>query len=166
MGTVRVLLAVVGSLAALAVRPRVQLARDSVVVDVPAAELIDVFRERFASSPDDTLAAEPDRLVRRFSGTEGPFTFKTVELVRYEEDAITFEHLAGPFAECNERFEFAETDAGTRLTHSGSFRLRGGLWTAALAVGPVKKAFETHVRGHFETLVVEFDARGAPSVTP
>jgi hypothetical protein len=51
-------------------------------------------------------------------------------------------------------------------THSGSFSLRGGLWTAALAICPVKKAFETHVRGHFDALVVEFAAKGTPPASP
>jgi hypothetical protein len=143
------------SIAALSLRPRVELARDVVEVAVLPAELIEVFRERFAAGPDDILALEPDRLVRRFAGTEGPFRFNTVELVCYEESAITFEHLSGPFSECNERFEFTATPTGTLLTHSGSFRLRGGLWTAALAIGPVKRAFEAHVRGHFQNLAAE-----------
>lgn len=155
MRIVQLWLVAIGSMVALAVRPRVQLARDAVEVALPPAELMDVLRERLAGSPEDILAEEPDRLVRRFAGAEGPFRFKTVELVRYEENAITFEHLAGPFAECNERFEFAATASGTLLTHSGAFRLRGGLWTAALAIGPVKKAFESHVRRHFQDLVDE-----------
>lgn len=144
----------IASIGALFIRPRVGLARDSIEVALPPAELIEVFRQRFASSPDDILAIEADRLVRRFAGTEGRFKFETVELVRYEEHAITFEHLAGPFSACSERFDFAPSSAGTLLTHSGSFRLRGGLWTAWLAFGPVKKAFETHVRGHFDELAV------------
>jgi hypothetical protein len=152
------------TIAGLTVRPRVELARDSVEVPVPPAELIEVFRKRFADSSDDILAIEPHRLVRRFAGTEGPFKFKTVEVVRYEDDVITFEHLAGPFYECNERFEFAPTPSGTLLTHSGSFRLRGGVWTAALAIGPVKKAFESHVHGHFQNLANELSAT-KPSAT-
>jgi hypothetical protein len=145
-------LSAVATMAGLTVRPRVELARDSVEVALPPDELIEVFRERFADSPGDILAIEPNRLVRRFAGTEGPFKFKTLEVVRYEDHAITFEHLAGPFYECNERFEFEATPSGTLLTHTGSFRLRGGLWTAGLAIGPVKKAFESHVHGHFQNL--------------
>lgn len=144
------------SVGALFIRPRVELARDSIEVQASPEELIETFRKRFGDSPDDILAMEDDRLVRRFAGSEGKFTFNTVEVVRYEDAAITFEHLAGPFAECNERFDFQATPSGTMLTHSGSFRLRGGLWTAPLAIGPVKKAFEAHVRGHFENLAAEF----------
>ena len=145
------------SVAALFVRPRIDLARDSIEVQASPDELLETFRKRFGDSPDDILAIEHDRLVRRFSGSEGPFTFNTVEVIRYEKDAITFEHLAGPFSECTERFEFVATESDTTmLTHSGSFALRGGLWTAPLAVGPVKKAFEAHVRGHFENLAADF----------
>ena len=123
-----------------------------------------MFRERFAESSGDILAIERDRLVRRFVGTEGPFKFKTVEVVRYEDCAITFEHLAGPFHKCNERFEFEATPSGTLLTHSGNFRLRGGLWTAGLAIGPVKKAFESHVHGHFQNLANEVSATEPSSI--
>jgi hypothetical protein len=151
-------LTAIASIAALAARPRVELARDSVDVALSPDELIEVFRGRFADSSDDILAIEHDRLVRRFAGTEGPFKFKTVEVVRYEDYAITFEHLAGPFYECNERFEFEATPSGTLLTHTGSFRLRGGLWTAGFAIGPVKKAFESHVHGHFQNLASELSA--------
>jgi hypothetical protein len=157
-------LTAIASIAALAARPRVELARDSVDVALPPDELIEVFRGRFADSSDDILAIEHDRLVRRFAGTEGPFKFKTVEVVRYEDYAITFEHLAGPFYECNERFEFEATPSGTLLMHSGSFRLRGGLWTAGLAIGPVKKAFESHVHGHFRYLANEVSSTEPSSI--
>ncbi len=140
------------SIGALFVRPRVELDEDSVDVGLEPDQLLADMKERFANSPDDILAMEPDRLVRRFAGSEGKFSYKTVEVVRYEDDAITFEHIAGPFAECEERFQLTPIPSGTRLTHTGHFRLRGGLWTLLLAIGPVKKAFETHVHGHFENL--------------
>ncbi len=146
----------IASLGALALRPEVQLANDSIEVGLPPKELLEVFRARFADSPEDIIAIEENQLVRRFAGSEGPFSFKTVEVVRYEDQAVTFEHLSGPFAECNERFDMVATPTGSMLTHSGSFRLRGGLFTVPLAFGPVKKAFETHVRGHFETLASEY----------
>ena len=155
MPSIQLALTAFGSIGALFVRPRVEMARDSVEVGVSPEELLAIFRQRFADSPEDILAMEPDRMVRRFAGSEGPFSFKTVEVVRFEEDGVTFEHLAGPFAECLERFEIVEIPTGSRLTHSGSFRLRGGLWTVPLAFGPVKKAFEAHVRGHFENLADE-----------
>lgn len=107
------------------------------------------------SSLEDILAVESARLVRRFAGTEGPFKFQTVEVVSKETTAIAFVHIAGPFAECSERFNFASTATGALVTHSGAFRLRGGLWTAPLAIGPVKKAFENHVHYHLHALADE-----------
>lgn len=148
-------LAATGAMVMLAVRPKVQLAHDEVDIAVSTEDLLAEFRRRFAQSPDDILAMEEHRLVRRFAGTEGRYSFRTVELVTYENDAITFEHIAGPFSECHERFEFTACPTGTRVTHTGSFRLRGGLWTALLAVGPVKRAFETHVHRHLEALATE-----------
>ena len=152
MGAIKAGLTAAGSIGALFVRPRVELAEDSVDIGLPLERVLADMRERFASSPEDILAMEPNRMVRRFSGSEGKFSYKTVEVVRFENDAVTFEHIAGPFAECNERFQLTEIPGGTRLTHTGYFRLRGGLWTAPLAVGPVKKAFENHVNGHFQTM--------------
>lgn len=152
MGAIKAGLTAAGSVGALFVRPRVELAEDSVDIGLPLERVLADMRERFASSPEDILAMEPNRMVRRFSGSEGKFSYKTVEVVRFENDAVTFEHIAGPFAECNERFQLTEIPGGTRLTHTGYFRLRGGLWTAPLAVGPVKKAFENHVNGHFQTM--------------
>ena len=152
MDAIKAGLTAAGSIGALFVRPRVELAEDSVDIGLPLERVLADMRERFASSPEDILAMEPNRMVRRFSGSEGKFSYKTVEVVRFENDAVTFEHIAGPFAECNERFQLTEIPGGTRLTHTGYFRLRGGLWTAPLAVGPVKKAFENHVNGHFQTM--------------
>lgn len=80
-----------------------------------------------------------------------------MELVKWETDAITFEHLAGPFTECHERFEVTPCSTGTQVTHTGSFRLRGGLWTALLAIGPVKRAFEANVHRHLDALATELD---------
>lgn len=149
-------LTAVGAIALLRVRPKVQLAEDQVHISATSAELFAEFRRRFEHDPNDILAMEEDRLVRRFAGTEGRYSFRTVELVKYETDAITFEHLAGPFSDCHERFDFSACPTGTLVTHTGSFRLRGGLWTALLAVGPVKHAFETHVRRHLDALATEF----------
>ena len=144
-----------GAVGATFVRPRIKLDEDSVEVGLAPAEMLAGLRDRFAASPDDILASEPDRMVRRFAGSEGRFSYKTVEVVRFSETAVTFEHIAGPFSECNEEFQLTEIPGGTRLTHTGTFRLRGGLWTLPLAAGPVKKAFESHVRGHFETMAAE-----------
>ena len=152
MSVIKLGLTAGASIGALFIRPRVQLAEDSVEIGLPVDQVLSDMRERFASNPEDILAMEPNRMVRRFSGSEGQFSYETVEVVRFEDDAVTFEHIAGPFAECNERFQLTEIAGGTRLTHTGYFRLRGGLWMAPLAMGPVKKAFENHVNGHFQTM--------------
>ena len=145
----------VATLAGLTWSPTVRLSRDDVEVARPPDQLLREFRDRFSSSPTDTLCAEPDRLIRRFAGRAGAFSYRTVELVTYDDSGITFEHLAGPFSSCDERFDFSPCEVGTRITHTGTFRLRGGIWAAPLAFGPVKHAFEAHVREHLEALVLE-----------
>ena len=152
----------VATLAGLALSPTITLAKDEVDVPIPPDRLIEEFRRRFSESEADILASGGDRMVRRFAGKAGPFPYRTVELVEVHADAITFEHLSGPFSQCDERFQFTPVDEGTRITHTGTFQLRGGLWTAPLAIGPVKRAFEAHVHEHLVAMAAEFNsARGS-----
>ena len=137
-----------GALAGLLWGPIVHLRDDHVEVGATPQELLEGLREHFADSPEHVLVADNRHVVRRFAGRAGPFPYRTVELVTFEDDAITFEHLAGPFRQCHERFQLSATASGTRLTHTGHFVLRGGLWTALLALGPVRSAFEAHVHHH------------------
>lgn len=75
-------------------------------------------------------------------------------LVNFSDSQVTFDHLAGPFAKCHETFDLQPSadGLGTCLVHSGTYRLRGGLWTALLALGPVKMAFEAPVREHMQDI--------------
>lgn len=147
--------------AGLRFRREVRLADDAVVVDAAPDEIVDRFRSRLSEGPD-VLAAEQGRLVRRFSGTAGRFRYETVELVTFETTAIGFEHLAGPFAHCRERFTLELVGSvRTRMTHAGTFVLRGGLWTWPLALTAVKRAFEQHVHDHLIALRDELRASTA-----
>lgn len=139
------------TLGGIAIKPRVTLRQDQVVLAVPPDDVLVHLRERFSQGPG-VVAADSNRVVRHFSGRAGPFPYRTVEIVSFEPGAITFEHLQGPFAACHERFDLTLTSTDTRLTHSGSFRLRGGIWTWPLAVGPIKRAFEDHVAEHLRRL--------------
>lgn len=144
----RASLAIVGTLAGLTIAPSVKLRPDAVDIPVPPGELLAHFQDRLAGSEDEVLARDGSTLVRRFSGQAGPFPYRTVEVVTFEADGITFEHLSGPFSFCHERFALEPIAAGTRVIHTGSFRLRGGIWTAPLALTAVRRAFEAHVREH------------------
>ncbi len=147
---------VAGAVVALRARPSVTLAEDAVVVHGPPDQIIHQFRERLVVG-DEVIAAQADRVVRRFHGRAGRFRFHTVEVVTFGPSWITFEHLAGPFARCSERFDLVhDSIATTRVVHSGSFALRGGLWTWPLARGAVKSAFERLVHDHLIVLGEEF----------
>lgn len=139
------------ALTALSMHPTINLAADEVDLDADPEEVIARLRGRLAGG-DELIAGDDRRVVRRFSGRAGRFTYSTVEIVGFEADAITFEHLRGPFAACSERFELTPTPTGSRLTHRGRFSLRGGLWTWPLAVLLVRSAFEQHVRDHLVEL--------------
>jgi hypothetical protein len=155
MGLMRIGLAVTGTLVGVTIGPTVTLRPDEIDVDVAPDELIAYFRARLATAKDEIIADDGDRLVRRFEGKAGPFPYRTVELVTYHLDGITFDHLAGPFLRCHERFSFDTIATGTRVIHTGTFRLKGGIWTAPLALTGVRRAFETHVRQHLEELATE-----------
>jgi len=161
------LTAVAATLVGLAVKPRVHLREDHVLFAAPPDTVLAHFRARFADDPE-VIAADADRLVRRFQGRAGPFPYRTVEIVGFESGAVTFEHLRGPFATGHERFDLTPSGAGTRLTHRGTFRLKGGLWTWPLAVGPVRRAFEAHVLAHLQTLQAEWAVprAAAPTSSP
>ncbi len=165
MRSITVVAVVAGTLAATAIAPTVKLKRDEVEVAVPSADLMALLRRRFTDSPDDVLALQDDRAVRRFSGRAGPFPYRTVELVTFGPDWITFDHLAGPFSHCHERFTFTDHGGSTTVAHTGEFRLRGGIWSALLAVGPVRRAFETHVHDHMVemALMVSDQSDATPS---
>lgn len=155
MGIMHTGLAIAGTLAGVTIGPTVTLRADTIDIAVTPAELLDNFRARFGAAKNEIIANDGDRLVRRFEGKAGPFPYCTLELVTYHADGITFDHLAGPFSRCHERFSFERGTTGTRVIHTGNFRLRGGIWTAPLALTGVRRAFETHVRQHLETLATE-----------
>jgi hypothetical protein len=95
--------------------PTVTLRRDVVPAGASPAVVVAELRKRFSSDRDSILAEGGDRLVRRFEGTAGRFSYRTVELVTFEPDAVTFEHLAGPFRSCHERFDLSATNTGRSL---------------------------------------------------
>lgn len=148
------------SFAALRWTPTVILAEDTVFIDASPELLVGRFRERLGAG-DDVIVAHQDRIVRRFHGQAGRFRYDTIEIVTFGPSSITFEHLAGPFARCAELFEFGRGTTGTSVSHSGTYALRGGLWTWPLARTAVKSAFERHVHEHLTTLRDDLANRSA-----
>lgn len=142
------------SLACMSVAPTVRLAPESVRVAISPTDVIAQFRT-WMGDGTDVVAAGGDTVVRRFSGQAGHFRYSTVEVVTFGPTWLTFEHLKGPFKSCSERYEAAPTSDGTQLTHTGTFALRGGLFTWPLARAAVKRAFEQHVRDHMQALRLE-----------
>ncbi|HZU75339.1 MAG TPA: hypothetical protein VFA70_01155 [Dehalococcoidia bacterium] len=101
----------------------------------------------------NVVVAQHDQIVARFSGRAGPFQFHTVELIRFADREITYEHLGGTFLACRERFVLRPADGGsTRIEHSGVFKLRGGLPGWMLGRLVVKRWFEDYVTRELRTL--------------
>ena len=162
MRPIPVLACAAAAFAALRWAPTVTLAEDAVVVDASPERLVGRFRDRLGAG-DEVIAAQPDRIVRSFHGQAGRFRYDTIEIVTFGPSWITFEHLDGPFARCAELFEFALGATGTSVSHSGTFALRGGLWTWPLARTAVKSAFERHVHENLVSMRDELADHSAPS---
>lgn len=52
------------------------------------------------------LIHDANAAVAHFEGRAGIFRYTTVELIRFSDQGVTFEHLHGPFQSCFERFKF------------------------------------------------------------
>lgn len=136
-----------GVLVAATARPSIVLRLHVAVVEGHPREVGDRLRARLESG--DVLVSETDALVARFAGRAGHLPFRTIELVTFSDGEVGFEHLAGSFHACREKFVLLDEGGGrTRVEHSGTFTMRGGLigWVAGRLV--VRRLFEAHVAEH------------------
>ncbi len=92
-----------------------------------------------------------DAVVARFEGRAGIFRYETVELIRFSDQGVTFEHLRGPFRSCVERFEFVPlADGAYALEHRGTFVMRGGLLGWLFGVLVIRGVFDRLVASHMQ----------------
>lgn len=120
-----------------------------------------VQRVRLARSPQIVLAQlrtdlvaramlqEGDVVVAAFAGTAGSFRYETVELIRFFDHAVTFEHLRGPFRRCDEVFVFLSVPGGGHACeHRGTFVMRGGILGWLFGILVVRSIFDRQVAHH------------------
>ncbi|SRR6266852_3398684 len=97
------------------------------------------------------LVQNTNAAVARFEGRAGIFRYETVELIRFSDQGVTFEHLCGPFRSCFERFEFVPlADGAYALEHRGIFVMRGGLLGWLFGVLVIRGAFDRLVASHMQ----------------
>ncbi|HYZ98259.1 MAG TPA: hypothetical protein VE575_05870 [Acidimicrobiales bacterium] len=145
-------LSLAGGVGAFLARPVVRLRPHTVRSDAPPSVTLDGFRQQLEAG-GDLVAGDGDCVVARFAGEAGIFRYRTVELVAFRSDAVTFEHLDGPFRECHERFRVEPApDGGSVVTHEGTFTMRMGLAGWLLGVVAVRPTFERHVAAHMASL--------------
>jgi hypothetical protein len=97
------------------------------------------------------LVQDANAAVARFEGRAGIFRYETVELIRFSDQGVTFEHLRGPFRSCIERFEFVPlADGAHALEHRGTFVMRGGLLGWLFGVLVIRGAFDRLVASHMQ----------------
>lgn len=110
-------------------------------------------RVQFEDAPN-VLVGSTNSLVATFAGRAGALSYRTVELVRFSDRGVTFEHLSGPFRSAKESFDVVNLpDGSPALEHRGQFVMRFGLlgWTFGHLV--VRKMFEDLVASHMAQLV-------------
>jgi len=97
------------------------------------------------------LVQDANAVVARFEGRAGIFRYETVELIRFSDQGVTFEHLRGPFRSCIERFEFVLlADGAYALEHRGTFVMRGGLLGWLFGILVIRGAFDRLVASHMQ----------------
>lgn len=90
-------------------------------------------------------------VVAQFEGRAGMFRYETVELIRFSDQGVRFEHLRGPFRSCIERLEFVLlADGAYALEHRGTFVMRGGLLGWLLGVLVIRGVFDRLVASHMQ----------------
>ncbi len=93
-----------------------------------SAEVLAELRSRLEDAPN-VLVRSGDLLVATFAGRAGALRYRTVELVRFSDRQVTFEHLAGPFQSARETFDAVSLpDGSPALEHRGQFVMRFGLF--------------------------------------
>lgn len=146
---------------------KVKLRQQSVIVQASRSKLFAMISsfgvDQQAGAGEDSngeratlLEREGDRLLMEFNSRDGRKVYRTVEEVMlYPEERITFRHLEGPLYHSREEFEFAESNAGTNMTHNGEIECRmhwlpGIGW--AVARFYVKRHYELLVLRHMNSL--------------
>jgi hypothetical protein len=97
------------------------------------------------------LVQDANAAVARFEGRAGFFRYETVELIRFSDQGVTFEHLRGPFRSCIERFNFVPlADGAYAFEHRGTFVMRGGLLGWLFGVLVIRGVFDRLVATHMQ----------------
>jgi hypothetical protein len=97
------------------------------------------------------LIQDANAAVAQFEGGAGIFRYETVELIRFSDQGVTFEHLRGPFQSCVERFEFVPlADGGYAFEHQGTFVMRGGWLGWLFGILVIRGVFDRLVATHMQ----------------
>lgn len=149
-----VIAAIVGAALARAVTvgsgPPIRLKPYRLQPEFPAERVLADLQAGLESSPNVVLRSK-DGIVARFEGKAGRFSYHTVELVRFTDRHITFQHLQGPFKSSIESIEVVELEYGrTTLEHRGQFVMRAGIAGWLLGRLVVRRVFERLAASHME----------------
>ncbi len=140
--------------------PPINLRPHTVRLNGPQEKIVAELRAQVDGAPN-LLVKSDDALVATFGGREGPFRYRTVELVRFADRRVTFEHLSGPFRSAQESFDLVTLpDGSAALEHRGQFVMRFGLLGWIFGRLAVRQMFEALVATHMARLV---DEAGPPT---
>lgn len=132
--------------------PPIRLRPHRVRVDSPAERVLADLQAGMDSAANVVLRSE-DGIVARFGGRAGGFSYRTLELVRFTDRKVSFEHLQGPFKSCMETFDVVELENGHQLLeHRGHFVMRGGIAGWVFGRLMVRRLFEGVVASHMRAL--------------
>lgn len=99
----------------------------------------------------DDVAVDGDRV--HIENRVGLITIEmTVRVVDREGAAFAYEHVEGPFAEMETRYELAELEDGTRITAATTFALDVGLLGQVMDATLVKRQRRRELEAQFDWL--------------
>lgn len=133
--------------------PPIRLRLDARRLNRGPEEVLAELRAQLEDAPN-VIVRSADSLVATFAGQAGAFRYRTVELIRFSDRRVTFEHLSGPFRTAEESFDLVNLpDGSPALEHRGQFVMRFGLlgWIFGRVV--VRRMFEDLVASHMAQLV-------------
>jgi len=114
--------------------------------------VIGELRAQLEDAPN-VLVRSGDSLVASFAGRAGGLHYRTVELVRFADRQVTFEHLSGPFRSAQESFDVVSLpDGSPALEHRGQFVMRYGLFGWIFGRLVIRTIFEGLVAAHMAQL--------------
>lgn len=143
------------AMAGLVRRHQITLRPCTVAFEGAPNEIVQMFEGKVLDTAN-IESSRPREIVARFAGQAGPFSYRTQEIVRFNDRSVTFEHLEGPFHSCLERFLVVDDGDASTVSHTGEFTMPWGLPGWLFGITVVRPLFERLITGELDRMAESF----------